>query len=127
MPLVQMYLTSPSQYVDFLMPSGRYKVTFVGAQTLYSAADTALYTLQFNSPFTRIKYGNALYLQVSLPNSKHGQIQGDVSWEADYMGAFQMNLYDLSTNAAPIGARFQEGTYWFDVQPITPNQNIVFK
>jgi len=127
MTLVQIYLASTTQYVDLLMPSGRYKVTFVGAQTLYTAPDTNQYTLQFNSQFTRLKWGNALYLQISLPISKHAQIQGEVSWEVDYMGPFQINLIDLSTNAAPLVARFQEGTYYFNVEPISPNQNIVFQ
>lgn len=126
MTLVQMYLTAASQYVDLLMPSGRYKVTFVGAQTLYSAADTNQYTIQFQSQFTRLKWGNALYLQIGMPHAHQAQIQGEVSWEVDYMGAFQMNLIDLSTGIAPIAARFQEGTYYFNVEPVSPNQNIVF-
>ena len=126
MTLVQMYLTATSQYVDLLMPSGRYKVTFVGAHTLYSGADANQFVLQFQSQFTRLKWGNALYLQIGLPNSHQAQIQGEVSWEVDYMGAFQMTLIDLSTNAAPVGVRFQEGMYWFNVEPISPNQNITF-
>lgn len=127
MTLIQMYLTSTSQYVDLLMPSGRYKVTFVGAQTLYSASDSQQYTIQFNSPFTRLKWGNALFVQISFPHAHHAQIQGDLTWETDYSGPFQMNLIDLSTNAAPGATRFQEGTYYFNVEPISPNQNIVFQ
>lgn len=124
--LVQIYLTATSQFVDLNMPAGRYCVYFVGAQTLYSADDTVRFTLSFQSQYTRIKYGNVQYMQVSYPHSKHAQIQGEVKWEIDYIGPFQMNVIDMSTGVAPAGARSQEGTYYFDVQPVSPNQNIKF-
>lgn len=124
--LVQMYLTATSQYVDFNLPAGRYCIYFVGAQTAYQADDSVRYTLSFQSLHTRIKYGNVQYLQITLPNNRHSQIQGEMKWEIDYNGPFQMNLIDMSTGVAPGATRFQEGTYYFDVQPVSPNQNIKF-
>lgn len=124
--LVQLYLNATTQYVDWNMPAGRYRVKIVGAQTLYSADDTVRFTLSFQSQHTRIKWGNAQYLQISYPHTKHAQIQGDLTWEIDYNGGFVMNVIDLSTGIAPAGQRFQEGTYYFNVEPISPNQNIKF-
>lgn len=120
------YLTQTSQYVDLNMPAGRYKIQMVGAQTLYSAADSVKFTLQFRSLHTRFKYGNAPYLQISYPNVHHSQIQGAIEWEIDYNGPFQMEIIDLTTGITPVGARFSEGTYYFDVKPTSPNQNIKF-
>ena len=124
--LVQMYLTATSQNVDFNMPAGRYKVYFTGAQTLYLQDDSNRFTLSFQSQNTRIKYGNVAYMQISLPHSKHAQIQGEVCWEIDYNGPFNMSIIDLSTGVAPVANRFQEGTYYFNMVPISPNQNIKF-
>jgi hypothetical protein len=122
-----MYLTATSQYVDFNMPSGRYHVKFVGAQTNYSAADTINFTLQYRSQFTRLKWGNVPYIQITFPNNHHAQIQGEIQWDVDYMGPFLMEIIDTSTpNTPPVANRFNEGTYYFDLTPIDPNQNIKF-
>ena len=124
--LVQMYLTATSQNVDFNMPAGRYKVYFTGAQTLYTANDATLFTLSFQSQNTRIKYGNVPYMQISLPHTKHAKIQGDICWEIDYNGPFNISIIDVSTGVAPVADRFTSGMYYFNVEPISPNQNIKF-
>jgi hypothetical protein len=121
-----MYLTATSQNVDFNMPAGRYKVYFTGAQTLYTANDATLFTLSFQSQNTRIKYGNVPYMQISLPHTKHAKIQGDICWEIDYNGPFNISIIDVSTGVAPVADRFTSGMYYFNVEPISPNQNIKF-
>ena len=126
MTIVQLYLTSSQQYIDFNMPSGRYHIKFVGAQTTYTATDTTNFTLSFQSMFTRLKWGNVPYIQITFPNNHHSQIQGEIQWDTDYIGAFEMIIIDKTTNIQPVASRFFEGTYYFDVTPIDPNQHIKF-
>jgi hypothetical protein len=126
MTIVQMYLTATSQYVDFNMPSGRYHVKLVGAQTCYTIGDGTIFTLQLRSQFTRVKWGNVPYIQISFPNAHHSQIQGEIQWDVDYMGAFQMEVIDVGTGLPPAANRFSQATYYLDVTPIDPNQNIKF-
>jgi len=127
MTIVQLYLTATTQNIELLLPAGRYKLRLVGAQTLYSVADSVKFTLQFRSNMTKIKYGNQNpnYFQISYPNIHHSQIQGELKWEFDYFGPFEMNIIELGTGLAPPLSRFQEGTYYFDVEPCAPNQNLI--
>jgi hypothetical protein len=120
MVFCQMYLTATTQSVDLNLPAGYYKISLVGANLLYSAADASRFSIQFRSPFTMVKYGNARYLQIANPATHWYQIDGVKEWEYYYNGAFQMELIDLSTGAAPAGARFQEATLYFDIEAIKP-------
>jgi hypothetical protein len=120
MVLVQMYVYQTTQTVDLNLPAGRYKVKLVGACTTYTGADTLNFALSFRSQFTMMKYGNVRYLQLQMPHNHWSQINGDLQWEADYFGAFQLDVIDMSTGVAPVGARFFEGTYFFDVEPWAP-------
>jgi len=123
MVLAQIYLTSTNQYIDLNLPAGRYKIKWTGCQYNYSAGDAQIFPVQFRSTFTMQKYGNIRYLQVGLPNAHHGQIQGDVKFEADYTGAFQMEIIDMTTNTYPVANRFSSATLYFDVESIDPNIN----
>jgi len=115
-----MYLTEVSQVVDLNLPPGRYKIKLVGANTGYTAADTVIFALQFRSTFTMMKYG-VRYLQLQMPHNHWSQVNGNLQWEADYFGPFQMDIIDMSTAIAPVEPlRFVEGTYYFDVEPWYP-------
>lgn len=115
-----MYLTEVSQVIDLNLPAGRYKVKLVGANTGYTAADTVIFPLQFRSTFTMMKYGMR-YLQLQMPHNHWSQINGDLQWEADYFGPFQLDIIDMTTGIAPVDPlRFSEGTYYFDVEPWYP-------
>jgi hypothetical protein len=123
MVLVQIYLNSTNQYVDLNLPAGRYKVRWSGCQYNYSAGDAQRFPIQFRSTFTMQKYGNIRYTQVQLPNAHHGQIQGELKWEADYNGAFQMEVIDTTTGTYPVANRFTDATLFYDVESIDPNIN----
>lgn len=123
MVLVQIYLNSSNQYVDLGLPAGRYKVRLAGCQYNYSAGDAQKFPVQFRSTFTMQKYGNIRYLQVLFPNIHHAQIQGELKFEVDYNGAFQMELIDTTTNTYPVANRFTDCTLYFDVESIDPNIN----
>ena len=128
MTIVQIYLTQPSNNnIELLLPAGRYKVKFTGAQTLYAGGDALKFTLQFRSNLTKLKYGNQNqnYFQISMPHAHQAQIQGELCWEFDYFGPFTLDLIDLSTGVAPVANRFQEGTYYFDLEPRDPNQHLI--
>lgn len=118
MVLVQVFLTSTSQFVDLQLTGGKYKVKLVSCQYQYTAADTVIFSIQFRSPWTMQKYGNCRYLQVDYPNVHHAQINGDIMWETQYMGAFTMDIIDNSTGLAPVNTRFSEAMLWFDVEKI---------
>lgn len=123
MVLAQIYLTAKSQYIDLNLPAGRYKVKWIGCQYNYSAVDAQILAIQFRSTFTMQKYGNIRYLQVGLPNAHTIQIQGDIKFEADYTGAFQMEVIDMITNAPPADDHFSNAILYFDVESIDPNIN----
>ena len=128
MVLCQMYLSATSQSVDLNLPAGYYKIRWVGANVLYSAAETARFSLTFQSPFTMLKYGNVRYIQLANPMSHWYQIDGPKEWEYYYNGAFQMNVYDLTTpGVAPIGNRFTEATLYFDIEAIKPTTQFVLQ
>lgn len=115
MVLVQLALTSTSQFVDLQLTGGKYNVKLVGCQYQYTANDTVKFGVQFQSSWTMQKYGNRRYLQVNFPNGHHSQVSGDVIWETQYMGAFTMDIIDSTTGLAPVGTRFTEAMLWFDV------------
>jgi hypothetical protein len=115
-----MYLTATTQSVDLNLPGGYYKIRWVGANVLYSAGEAARFSLQFRSPFTMLKYGNARYIQVANPQSHWYQIDGRKEWEYYYNGAVQIDVIDLSTGAAPVANRFTEATLYFDIESIKP-------
>lgn len=123
MVLVQIYLTSTNQYIDLGLPAGRYKVRWSGLQYNYSGGDALLFPIQFRSTFTMQKYGNIRYLQVQFPQKHHAQIQGEIKFETDYNGTFQMELIDMTTNTYPVAGRFTEATLYFDVESTDPNIN----
>ena len=115
MVLVQMFLTATSQFVDLQLTGGRYNVKLVSCQYQYTAGDAAIFGIRFQSTWTMQKYGNCRYLQVNYPNGHHAQVNGDILWETNYMGAFTMDLIDATTGVAPVGTRFSEAMLWFDV------------
>jgi hypothetical protein len=123
MVLVQISLSSSDQYVELGLPAGRYRVRWSGVQYNYSAGDAQLFPVQFRSSFTIQKYGNIRYLQVEFPQKHHAQIQGEIKFEADYNGAFQMEVIDMTTNTYPVANRFTSATLFFDVESIDPNIN----
>ena len=118
MVLVQMYLTATTQTIDFNLPAGYYKIRLVGSNLLYSVGDGSRFSIQFRSPFTMLKYGNARYLQIANPAGHWHQVDGLKEWECYYNGPFQMELIDLTTNTAPVANRFTEGTLYFDVETV---------
>jgi hypothetical protein len=115
-----MYLSATSSTIDLNLPAGRYKVKLVGANTGYTALDSVLFCLSFRSSFTMMKYGNVRYLQLQMPHNHWSQINGDLQWEADYFGPFQLDIIDISTGITPVNTRFSQGTYYFDVEPWYP-------
>ena len=115
MVLVQVFLTATSQFVDLQLTGGRYNVKLVSCQYQYTAGDAAIFGIRFQSDWTMQKYGNCRYLQVNYPNGHHAQVNGDVLWETNYMGAFTMDLIDVTTGTYPVGTRFSEAMLWFDV------------
>jgi hypothetical protein len=122
-----MYLTATSQSVDLNLPAGYYKIRWVGANVLYSAGDTIQFTLSFHSPFTILKYGNVRYLQVANPATHWYQIDGPKEWEYYYSGAFQMDVIDTSTGIAPVGTRFSNAAFYFDIEAIKPTTQFVLQ
>ena len=113
-----MYVTATTQTIDLQLSPANYRIHLVGATTLYSADDTNQFTLQMKSTFTMQKYGNVRYLQLGNPATHWYQVDGKKCWDAYYYGPFELQLIDLSTGIAPVGTRFQEGTYYFDVEKI---------
>ena len=124
MVLVQIYLTANSQYVDLNLPPRQYRVKWVGCQQQYSAADSVIFSLQYQSTFTMQKYGNVRYSQTSFPNGHHSQIQGDIEWVVEYSGAFLMEVYDLSTSALATGTHFTQTVLYYDVECLDENLKI---
>jgi hypothetical protein len=118
MVLVQVFLNATSQFIDLQLTGGKYNVKLVSCQYQYSAADSVIFGIQFRSPWTMQNYGNCRYLQVNYPNAHHAQINGDIVWETQYMGAFTMDLVDVTTGIAPVGTHFTEAMLWFDVEKI---------
>lgn len=115
MVLVQVFLTATSQFVDLQLTGGKYNVKLVSVQYQYTANDTVIFGVQFRSPWTMQKYGNCRYLQVNLPLVHHADINGDIIWETQYSGAFDMDVIDVTTGVAPVNTRFSEAMLWFDV------------
>jgi hypothetical protein len=115
-----MYLTATTQTIDLQLPAGYYKISLVGANFLYAAGDASRFSIQFRSPFTALKYGNARYLQLANPATHWYQIDGIKEWEYYYNGAFQMELIDLTTGVAPVVDRFTQATLYFDIEAIKP-------
>lgn len=118
MVLVQMYVTATTQTIDLQLSPANYRIHLVGANSLYSANDTNQFTLSLQSTFTMQKYGNVRYLQLGNPATHWYQVDGKKCWDAYYSGPFVLDLIDLSTGIAPIGARFQEATIYFDVEKL---------
>ena len=125
MVLCQIYTTNSSCMIDLNLPAGRYRVKLVGAQVSYTAAN-AIFTLSIQSSFTAQKYGNVRYLQIGNPASNYANINGDLVWEADYNGIFQLDIIDLAINPKmpATGNHWTEANFYFNVEPIQPSNNI---
>jgi len=121
MVLCQMFLTATSQVIDLNLPAGRYRVKLTGASMGYITNNQSIFALQLHSQFTMMKYGNIRYLQIQCPIDHWAQITGDLLWEIDYYGPFQMDIIDFSTGVAPVVPdRFSQATLFFDVEAMKP-------
>jgi hypothetical protein len=130
MVLYQILLTSNSQTVDLQLTGGRYKIRIVGINYT-TGAGTHKFNLQFQAPMFMMK-GSRInvnsqatpiaYLTYSNPTTD-GQITNDLVFVADYFGSFQLEIFDLSTNALVTGTHFESCLLNLDITPFNPNKD----
>ena len=122
-------MTSNSQNVDLQLTGGRYKIRVSGINYI-TGAGTHKFNLQFQAPIFMMK-GSRLnansqatpigYLTYSNPTTD-GQITNDLVFVADYFGAFQLEIFDLSTNLLVAGNHFESCLLNLDIEPFNPNK-----
>lgn len=131
MVLYQILLTSNSQTVDLQLSGGRYKIRTMGINYQGGAGNNDVYNVQFQAPLFLMK-GSKLnannfvspiaYLSYGVPTT-NTQLAQPMEFIADYFGAFQINVIDLSTNLPVANNHFTSCIMNLDITPFNPNKD----
>lgn len=137
--LYQIYLTSPSQWVDLQLTGGRYRVRTMGINYQVGLGNIDSFNIQFQAQMFAMKGSKAninigtaspiQYLTYGVPTS-NSQMSQPMEFVIDYFGAFQLNVIDLSTGLAPVSSdatvknnRFAGCIMNLDIEPYFHSNN----
>lgn len=114
MVLCQVYTESAAPQLYNINVFGKKKVKIVKMDYMYTAGDRMI---GLRSNILRMPYGNVPYfIFVNNPNHQVGNIHSDLEFEANFNGNLDLEIFDVTTNAAPAG--FQRLCLTLDITDI---------